>query len=60
MGVAGYNNRILGLPLRITAVAAGILMVVPMVAPSVVGMVIFAGIYMHTRKKVDTLPLEAA
>lgn len=52
MGVAGYNNKILSWPVRVAAVLAGGLMTVPMVAPSLAGVAIFAAVYMATRVKI--------
>lgn len=48
IGVAGYNHRVLPLPVRAAAVIAGGLMIVPMVLPSLIGMVIFAVLYILT------------
>jgi hypothetical protein len=50
MGVAGFNKRALNPVLRIAAIVAGVMMVVPMVAPSIAGIVVFAGIYAVTCK----------
>jgi TRAP transporter 4TM/12TM fusion protein len=59
MGVAGYSNRVLSLPVRAVAVLAGVLMTVPMVAPSLIGISIFAAVYMTTRAKASPSTLKA-
>lgn len=58
MGVAGYNKRELNMGLRIASIIAGVMMVVPMTAPSLVGIAAFAGVYAATRKSPST-PLTA-
>lgn len=60
MGVAGFNKRTLNPFLRLIAIVAGVLMVVPEVMPSIAGMVIFAAIYFATRTPVATAPSEPA
>jgi TRAP-type uncharacterized transport system fused permease subunit len=49
MGVAGYNQKLLSTLLRIAAVVGGVLMTVPMITPSLVGVAIFAVVYSLTR-----------
>ncbi len=51
MGIAGYNRRPLSMPLRLLAVAAGVLMIIPMLLPSAVGFVFFLGLYALTCKR---------
>ena len=49
MGVAGFNKRPLNIALRFVAVVAGVMMVVPYVLPSIIGMIAFGAIYAVTR-----------
>ena len=54
MGVAGFNKRHLNPLLRIIAIVAGILMVVPIITPSLIGMALFAIVYWLTRTPLST------
>ena len=51
VGVVGYNKRELAISLRALAVIGGILMVIPMAAPSAIGLILFAGVYFTSRGK---------
>lgn len=50
MGVAGYNRRTLILPLRFIFVIAGVMMVVPFLKVSMIGLVIYGALFFLTRR----------
>lgn len=56
MGVAGFHRRVLSLPVRIIAVLAGVMMVIPMMLPSLAGVVVCAVVFFLPDKKEVAVP----